>query len=266
MTDFLTGDDKSAEQPVEANLSDLVGEGKKYATADDLAKAYAHAEAHIKTLQGENGEYRSQNTALKETIDRFDERLSKALGDGKEAPTTLATPTPEVNSAPAAPATPAPVTQPTNTPESPDLSELVRKELENTLDRQRQEQNIEAVNKEMSKQYGSMDNAKLAVERKATELGVSFEWLADMASKTPAAFLELMGKKEGQPSPSNNNLGDHGVNTSAAGLRDVPANKDETKWEYWQELRRTNKNEYYKPETQARLHELAYAGKLQIPA
>ena len=51
--------DLSAIAPEQA-LEELVGEGKKYASAAELAKAMLHAQQHIDKLQGENGEFRSK--------------------------------------------------------------------------------------------------------------------------------------------------------------------------------------------------------------
>lgn len=54
----------------------LVGEGKKYKTIDDLAKAYINADTFIETLKAENRELKERATAAK-TVDDVLERLQQ---------------------------------------------------------------------------------------------------------------------------------------------------------------------------------------------
>lgn len=71
---FNTNSDNtnSAPNPLEI----LVGEGKKYKTMEDLAKAYLNADEHISTLTGENAALREQVTKAT-TIEEVMERLNK---------------------------------------------------------------------------------------------------------------------------------------------------------------------------------------------
>jgi hypothetical protein len=48
MADDDVFSDDNSEPSVEVGLEDLVGEGRKYKTPDELAKAYAHAESHAR--------------------------------------------------------------------------------------------------------------------------------------------------------------------------------------------------------------------------
>jgi len=64
-------------------LATLVGEGRKYKTADDLAKAYVNADAHIAQLTSENAKLREE-AAKGKTINDVLERIEsnrKQAGD-----------------------------------------------------------------------------------------------------------------------------------------------------------------------------------------
>jgi hypothetical protein len=59
-------------------LSELVGEGKRYASVADLAKGKLHADEHIKTIEEENARMREQfeaQTKNSETLEKVLERL-----------------------------------------------------------------------------------------------------------------------------------------------------------------------------------------------
>ena len=52
-------------------LDNLVGEGKKYSSADDLAKAYHHANLHIDELKSDLDEYKGGKELLNEVLDEI---------------------------------------------------------------------------------------------------------------------------------------------------------------------------------------------------
>ena len=62
-------------QAIPESVSLLVGEGRKYKTLDDLAKAYLNADGFIEQLKAENQELRTKTVEAK-TIDEVLERLS----------------------------------------------------------------------------------------------------------------------------------------------------------------------------------------------
>jgi len=52
-------------------LDNLVGEGKKYSSANDLAKAYHHANLHIDELKSDLDEYKGGKELLNEVLDEI---------------------------------------------------------------------------------------------------------------------------------------------------------------------------------------------------
>ena len=61
-------EETSSEAPGQNYLETLVGDGKKYTTAEDLAKAYSHADRHIVTLEDKLDETNDTNKILNEVL------------------------------------------------------------------------------------------------------------------------------------------------------------------------------------------------------
>lgn len=149
-----------------AFLEQLVGEGKKYGSPEELAKAYVHADAHIKTLESDVDVYKEQ-AAKSQTLDQALEELRKE----KEAQVR-----PEDTTS-------------VNTPNGL-TEEQVRNILQDNENTRRREGNLVFVEKEMTKKFPG-ESAKKAVQEKAAELGVSVDYLQAMGAETPNVFLEL---------------------------------------------------------------------------
>jgi hypothetical protein len=80
-------DDKSDEKEPEVTLETLVGEGKKYATAEELAKAYAHADNHIRTLIEEKRNLESQFIEVQKHQLSMADLIKELKGGDKKEPT-----------------------------------------------------------------------------------------------------------------------------------------------------------------------------------
>ena len=130
----------------------------------------------------------------------------------------------------------------------PVISEDVIKTLvEQTLSKREAQnsaaQNAEIVRTELVSKYGT--EAKGFVEKKARELGMTYERLSEIAQESPNAFFTLVGeaKKDFKP------LTQGTINTSAASFQ-APSERN---WSYYQDIRRKNKRLYYDPKTQQQL-------------
>lgn len=150
-------------------------------------------------------------------------------------------------------------TKPSDT--KPELSEDVIKRLvEQTLTQREQSntstQNTRLVQEKLQEKYGT--EAKAHIEKKAQELGMSFERLSSLAAESPTAFMTLIG----EPQPEYKPLVNGTVNTSSAQY----SNAAEKDWNYYQNLRRTNKTLYFDPKTQQQMLKIrcALATALEI--
>ena len=137
----------------------------------------------------------------------------------------------------------------TNTSETkPDISEDVLKRLvEQTLTEREKtstaKQNQDFVRNELVTKYGT--EAKVVLEKKASELGLSMQRLNELAAESPSAFLTLIGEPKKDFKPIVNGS----INTSAASMQ-APTERD---WSYYQKLRKENKSLYYSPKVQQQL-------------
>ena len=133
---------------------------------------------------------------------------------------------------------------------NPNLSEEDLKSLvERTLTERDKDsvvkQNLNLVNNEMEKSYGT--DASTKIQNKAKELGLTLERMQEIAAESPTAFFNLIGepKKDFRPMVEGS-VRTEGVNMQASNERD---------WSYYQNLRRDNRSLYYSPKIQRQLIE-----------
>ncbi len=137
-------------------------------------------------------------------------------------------------------------TNPSDT--KPVLSEdVIQRLVEETLSKREQansaQQNAKMVQDQLTQKYGT--EAKAHVEKKAQELGMSFERLSALAAESPSAFMTLIGEPKTEfKAPVQGT-----INTAAGNY----SNPSERNWDYYQNLRRTNKTLYFNPKTQQQM-------------
>lgn len=223
MADMFNDEPIADDNDTDITLDTLVGENQKYKTPDDLAKAYANADAAILRQKAEIAELKA---ADKIKTDLLEAQLNKKPPEEKNPVTNQ-------HREPEAP----------QKAETPNISELVREELLNASEERRRADNINRATESMTNHYGSISKAQEAIKRRATELNVSFEWLRDVASDSPQAFFASMGinpaqRSQSTPGFSNEVVLDR-INTSG-----VKNHK------YFEEIRKANPKLYYSPEMQ----------------
>jgi hypothetical protein len=220
------------DQPIndDVTVDILVGEGKKYTDVNNLAKGYVNAENFIEELKRELALERAQKDA---------NTLNNTDGSNQQQ-----TPTPPTSATPSEPVKP-------QSPE--DLRTLISEEVANLAQSKRFEENIESTASRMVEVYGSPAKAQEALAAKAKELGVNVEWLRDAAARSPSAFYATMGIPSTPQTPTSTE-----TPAPRSDVRVSPVmNGGEKNYNYFQELRRTNKSQYYSTETQAEMHRLA---------
>lgn len=145
-------------------VSELVGQGKKYATVEEALKSVPHAQNHIKTLteelQAAKAELEKRRTA---------EQLLDEIKSGIK-----------------------PAEQPSSSSITPDsVAQLV----EQAISKQQQEliasRNVEQVTSSLTAKYG--DKAEEAYISLAKENGISVQQLNLLSKTSPAVVLKLAG-------------------------------------------------------------------------
>ena len=157
-------------------VAELVGEGKKYRTAEDALKALPHAQGHIKTLEEEAKQLREElakRKAAEELLEEF--KASGVLGGNRQEP-----------------AEPANVNY-----EEIIASVLAKKEAATTA-----QKNISTVVSTFTEAFGDKTKGEEMYNKVAEESGLSIEALNRLAATSPEAVMRLAGitkKQETMP-------------------------------------------------------------------
>ena len=222
-------------QPQDSFVQKLVeAKGENWKNPEVLAKGKLEADGYIQELE-------TQLNSMREDLSKQDyaKTLLDQLQNKAAESTTANTVTPKNNIGD---------TSDGNT--NPNLSEEDLKSLvERTLTERDKDsvvkQNLNLVNEEMEKSYGTDASAK--IHDKAKELGLTIERMQEIAAESPTAFFNLIGelKKDFKPMVQGS-VRTEGVNMQASSERD---------WSYYQNLRRDNRSLYYTPKIQRQLME-----------
>lgn len=231
----MATDDIFSADPVEptVTLADLVGEDKKYKSPDDVAKAYAHAEGHIRNLERDLAALRAEKDVANNP-----------------------NPTPQ-NPDPGQVNTPTPPVEPRSDPnprvDENDFRSRIREEVKALNEQSKAADNIETVASKLVQIYGDTAKASEAVRRRAQELGVSVEWLRDSSARSPSAFYATMGITTEGPTSRTTPAPHSEVNTNAQ-YGGKPKNFD-----YYDNIRKEDPKLYFSAAMQREMQSQAKA-------
>lgn len=196
--------------PPTGPLDELVGQDKKFKTVEALAKGKQESDAYIGKLESENKELRDLVTASQTKMQEIEAKLN-FMSELK----SVTQPTQSVT-------TPDPA-KPTVTTQKGLTEEDVVKVMERARTEERRTNNIKEANAALVAQFGS--EASAVITLRASELGVTKEYLTEMAAQSPQAFYATVGFSP-KGSSGNQTLSSRvqgqtvsGGNMSKAGLR-----------------------------------------------
>lgn len=216
MTDIFTPVDVTNDEQ-EISVDTLVGDGKKFADINALAKAKIEADRYIARLEAEAAEMR-QEVTKKLTLDEIMTQIKSAQ--------------PPVHpSTPQEPRTPV--------ADTPDIETVVQSAIEKKEAEARKKRNLDLVSSKLEEKYGQ--DANLNINKKAKELGMNVSDLQKIATENPAVFFKLMDFDRtpvSAPTPAPRS----GMNLPPAtgGVRDSA---------YYEKMRRQNPEQFRTPET-----------------
>lgn len=222
-----------ANQPIVDNdnpVAVLVGEGRKYKTEAELAKAYMQADGFIEQLKEENRKLREE-TAKAKTLDEVLERLK-----APEVATHTTNENPTANSSFSA----------------ADVAKIVKAEITGYETAKTRQANLQKADAELKRLYGDKAQEVFLNAAPNAETRVAMQALAEVA---PDQFLALFTKQ----TPSSTTVHST-VNTAALGINS--ANNRETNpgtKEYYNALRRSSPQKYYSSEVQSAMNKAAQA-------
>ena len=208
--------------PEKNYLEDLVGEGKKFASPEELARGKAESDAFIARLQQEAAEMRDELKARK-TMEQVLDQLNH-------------TPTPQ---------SPTPATTPNaaleTTTENVDVESLVQDEVQKHLTKMQQENaaqsNLERVQSALRNVFGNGYNTIL--KEKTESLGLSEQFATELAKTQPDAFLQLVGARQTSETQT------------VQSLRTPERTPSNTKnYSYYQTIRKEDPDRYFSPALQ----------------
>lgn len=237
-------------------LESLVGEGKKYKSADELAKAYAHLNTFTERIKEENNGLRTE-LGSKVTLEELVNKLTTHTNNTNTSGVSNQNDNPD-NGERHGSDSGRGLTQ-------AEVAELVRKSITEEQTRAAQLSNRNTVVSELQKAWGTnyVDRLK-EVQR---TLDVSPEMLDNLAATSPNLFLNaVLGSSRATTTPVDPNAGvapRSSVNSSASGMRQGALPKED--WAYFEKLRSENPTKYWSPSTQNRMHDLAAKGLLTFP-
>lgn len=221
--------------PQESYLQKLVeAKGENWKDPEVLAKGKLEADGYIKTLEEQLAQMR-EDLKKQEYQAQVLEQLQNKAADSTAAKTGV----PNDNGSAEAQNTTASLSE-------EDLKSLVEQTLTQREQQASVKQNLAQVDKALDDIFGT--EALAVVQKKAQELGMSIERMQDIAAESPNAFFALIGEKPKQPmNPMiQGSVRTEGVNMQASTDRN---------WDYYQKLRRENRNLYYTPKVQRQLME-----------
>lgn len=196
----------------------LVGDGKKYADQEALAKSRLHADEHISDLEAENAKLREAVAKAKAREELMEELKQQNKG-----------------------ADPAHSQTETNveTPTADSIDEHIRKVLEETDAAKRATDNIEIVSKAVYEIHG--EKSREFIAQKAAELEVSVDFLMEAAAKSPKAALQSLGISAAPVQRQEVNVPKSSINSHVAG-----GSPDQKRYEELEAMRKNNSKAYYK--------------------
>jgi hypothetical protein len=215
-------------------LEQFVGDGKKFKSVEELAKAYANADNHI-------GELRTDLQSTREFIAEELKKLAEQRNQEPPKPVTETGSTPK----------PAPVAPAGETVEN--LDERIAKALEERDTLKRLQGNASLVQDVLVERLGGVEKAAEAVIKKASELGLSPSDMKELAAKSPKAFLTTMGiDAEVKPASHATPAPRSDVNMNVVNSATKP-----NTYSYFEQIRKSDPKLYWSPKTQNAMHKAA---------
>lgn len=225
---------EGGDQAPQANpLEELVGEGKKFKSVEDLAKGKLESDKFIEHLTKEQEQ-------LRQDLEKYKGLEEKVEGLLKAQP-------------PATPSTPA-TEQPTGQVDAPDINKLIEQQLSEREKAQLANDNFQKSQTAVLEAHGGdTAKAKAAIQKRAQELGVTPEYLGEQARQSPTAFATLMGLGQ-RKSPTDQPISSTHRSVPQDGAGPEPGTKA-----YFDKVRKENPQLYYSASFQKEVYKAAAA-------
>lgn len=222
MTDLL--DDQNPEGKTPRYFDELVGEGRKFKTPEDLAKGKYEADVTIDLMKKRMDELRTDYLKLREENEKQDKL--KSLIDNVQQQRLA-------NS--------------DNTQAKEDAKTLKPEEIETLIDRkyqerrtlERQTENLNSVQAKLKETWG--DNFSTILKQKTEELDLTSEEVNSMAKNNPKLFFRTIGVD----APVKGDVFQAPPRSEQRTDNFSPSSSKKRTWSYYQELKKANPQLYF---------------------
>jgi len=249
MTDNLLDPNSTQDDqidPAKNYLQELVGEGKKFRTPEELARGKAESDAYIKTLERGRDELRQdylkmreENVARAKLEELIGQLESKQQHQDSSADTTRPD---EKNIQPQW--------------DSKQIESLVSSKIQEHELTRKQEQNFNMVRSKLQERYGN--NYQSILKQQIDGLGLTEDFVNNLARQHPSVLFKTLDL-DTQVQPNNFQAPPKSSDNRTSSF--TPQGPKERTWSYYQELKKANPKAYYDPKTQVQMHHDAIALK-----
>lgn len=223
-----TEGNQETEQQKQEKLALLVGEGRKYATADALAEAYLNADQFIETLKEENAKLRAERKRaeiLEEQLKRYTDATSTS--SSTQGSTTAASQAAGMS--------------------EEDIARIVEQHITGRETAKTRAANLVKADSLMKAKFGERAKEIFAKEASTPELRESYKKLAETA---PEKFIALFTS---ETPTTQQTVGSSTVNTASPTLVPAGSSAEPGTKAYYTELRRKKPEEYYSQRVQMQM-------------
>jgi hypothetical protein len=237
--------------PTKNYLEELVGEGKKFKSVDDLARGKAESDAYINSLIREIREVKEELNKrmtvedLLQTIKQESQGQTTSMSNDQRYLTT-GTHDGNANGGTG-----------TNSLDLESIKKALKDELTQEQEAARRRQNYETAVGKLTELHGDQASAFLA--SKAKELDVSMQYLKNLAEEKPSLLFKLVGVGE-TSAPSRRSdvfsAPQSRVNTTGIQAKSYGEHKPMS---YYQQMKAKDPKAYFSPKTSVEMHKAALA-------
>lgn len=219
MTELFNQDNSGTQDPV----ASLVGEGKKFATVEDMARGKLEADAYIEKLTAEIQSKEDTNSKMNELLEAIKSR-GAATTPAAQDPTPGSTDGKEHTS--------------TFNPE--DIEALVLAKLEEKSANDMRLNNSRSVLDALTKAYG--EKAQEVVNSRSRELDMTEAQVNELAATNPKAFSDLFLS-------TSSNQGSFNFEGTRRAPESKPASTGKG-WSHFRELKKKSPSQFHSPRVQ----------------
>lgn len=214
-------------------VSQLVGEGKKYKSVEDLAKSRVEADNFIEQLKREQAELRedleAKNAALEKakSVDDALDSLKREHQDSSQHQEGL---------------------------DEETLAKLIDTRLDERTEAEKRSDNKRVVNEALIKRFGEQSKADAYIAAKAQEIGTPISEMKEISQKNPEMFFRILGIDPNSQGGSGVPAGQQ-HNSESVLARSGEAGPKHGTYEYYKAIRKSNPKAYYNPKLQNEMME-----------